>query len=319
MSVFFRRFLSTIQEHPILLVRYIDDIFLIWPNHSNFSNFKESLDSFHQNIKFTAEISTTTVNFLDITIYKNNPPENNLQIKTFQKSNNLYQYLHFTSQHHKPVFKGIVVGESIRYARTNSTKTNYLAQLQLFKTRLLKRGYPSNFIEKYTNKIRYENRNKYIKKQITTITSPIKHRPLLKCPLPPRYKLLQEIVLSKFETIQHLTNKPIFIYTNHNAVKRYLVNSKHPSDTTTILNIYSLCHNEYPPRCPTLTELNHHHAIKKDVPPANISTITHTSTAQLQEGSTVSDTNSPAHPTTLYTLLPAKNAGNSMWEKLLRD
>lgn len=88
MSVFFRRFLSTTQEHPILLVRYIDDIFLIWPSHSTFLNFKESLDSFHPNIKFTAETSTTTVNFLDITIYKNNPPENNLQIKTFQKSNN---------------------------------------------------------------------------------------------------------------------------------------------------------------------------------------------------------------------------------------
>ncbi len=142
------------------------------------------------------------------------------------------------------------MGESIQYARTNSTKTNYLTQLQLFKTRLIKRGYPSNFIEKYTSKIRYENRNSYIQKQITTITSPIKHRPLLKCPLPPRYKLLQEIVLSKFETIQHLTNKPIFIYTNHNTVKRYLVNSKHPSDTTTILNIYSSCHNEYEKEIP---------------------------------------------------------------------
>ena len=99
MSVFFRKFLYTIDEHPLLLTRYIDDIFLIWPKELNLTKFTQALNS----ITFTTTSSNNSINFLDLTIYKGNSFTNIkiLDIKTFQKPNNLYQYLHLTSNHLK--------------------------------------------------------------------------------------------------------------------------------------------------------------------------------------------------------------------------
>lgn len=99
MSVFFRRFLPTQKEQPDLLCRYIDDIFILWPNKENFEQFAHSLNSFHHSIKFTSTTSNTSVDFLDVTIYKTSTTHDILHIKTFQKPNNVFQYLHFSSEH----------------------------------------------------------------------------------------------------------------------------------------------------------------------------------------------------------------------------
>ena len=40
----------TIDKHPLLLTRYIDDIFLIWPKELNLTKFTQAPNSFHPNI-----------------------------------------------------------------------------------------------------------------------------------------------------------------------------------------------------------------------------------------------------------------------------
>ncbi len=47
MSVIIRRFLSAQNDKPTLLKRYIDDIFVIWPNETNLTQFTSDLNSFH--------------------------------------------------------------------------------------------------------------------------------------------------------------------------------------------------------------------------------------------------------------------------------
>ena len=140
MSVILRRFLSSQKYHPILIRRYIHDIFLIWPNQHNLITFLTNLNSFHPNLQFIHNKSETSVDFLDITIYKGTQFNRTkcLDIKTFQKSQNLYQYLHFTSHHPKSVYKGLIIGECKRYIRTNSREEQYQSQLLLFKYRLQK-------------------------------------------------------------------------------------------------------------------------------------------------------------------------------------
>ena len=57
MSIFINNFLKAQSEKPLLLVRYIDDIFLIWPTKDTLNQFLVQLDNFHPNIKFTHSVS----------------------------------------------------------------------------------------------------------------------------------------------------------------------------------------------------------------------------------------------------------------------
>ena len=99
MSVTLHNFLKTQENQPLLLTRYIDDIIIIWPEEHTLSNFLLILNSYHPNLRFTHIVSKSSVNFLDLTIYKG--PDfhhtHRLDLKTFQKPQNLYQYLDFTS------------------------------------------------------------------------------------------------------------------------------------------------------------------------------------------------------------------------------
>ena len=230
MSTLFQKFSVTQKETPLLLKRYIDDIFIIWPENANFAQYYQSLNSYHTNIKFTTTISTTSVNYLDLTIYKGKQLalQNLLDIKTFQKENNLYQYLHFTSYHQKAIFKAIITGECSRYIRSNTDEANYQQQVQLLNMRLQRRGYPVEFIEKYTRKVQYSTRITLLKaSRHISVTNP---RPIFKCLFPPQFKHLKEITLREIHTIKKYINKPIFAILRGRNLQNVLVRAKHDSD-----------------------------------------------------------------------------------------
>ena len=88
MSILLKNFFHTTNQKPLLLKQYIDYIFLIWPpENQDFTTFVQFLNSYHPNIKFTATSSSTSINFLDLTLYKGQLLTINdlLNIKTFQK------------------------------------------------------------------------------------------------------------------------------------------------------------------------------------------------------------------------------------------
>ena len=92
MSVFLRKFLQIQKKQPILLKRYIDEAL---------NKFNSNLNNFHEKIQFTTTNSDSSVNFLDLTIFKGNDFQTTgiLDIKTYEKPQNLYQYLEFSSIH----------------------------------------------------------------------------------------------------------------------------------------------------------------------------------------------------------------------------
>ena len=64
-------YLESLQQRPLLWRRYIDDVLAIWPyTKMDFQNFFHNLNLIHPDLRFTLEISYTSVNFLDLTIYK---------------------------------------------------------------------------------------------------------------------------------------------------------------------------------------------------------------------------------------------------------
>ena len=117
MSLLSRDILSTTSEKRLYVKRYIDDIFILWLQKQDLKSFYQKIISYHPQIKFKMTHSTTSVNFLDITVYKDEIFERTgrLNTMTYQKDQNLFQYLHFKSNHPKSSLKGLIIGEAIRY------------------------------------------------------------------------------------------------------------------------------------------------------------------------------------------------------------
>ena len=153
------------------------------------------MNGFNPALQYTHHYSSFSVDFLDLTIYKGPlfSYTNTLDTKTFQKPNNLYQYLHYTSYHPKTVYKSIITGELVRYVKTNTVEVNYEMMKNLFKNRLLARGYPLKLVEKTSATVLYKNRVQLLTKSQSP--PPKYYPPLYKCPPPPQYKHLKHIVL----------------------------------------------------------------------------------------------------------------------------
>ena len=179
------------------------------------------LNAFHSNLKFTHEFSPQTINFLDLTIYKgyNFPFTNILDIK---KPLNLYQYLHYTSNHPSKVFKAIIKGECVRFIRTNTTQESYESTVHVFKQRLRKRGYPRALIEKTSCIAKYSNRHQYLKQEnkFTPSSSP----PIFKALPPPQFSTLKKLVLQDYPKIRFIS--PRFVALKHPTIRNILVRAK---------------------------------------------------------------------------------------------
>ena len=63
------KILSAFEENPMIWWKYIDDIFLIWEHgEETLEKILNKLNSFYPKIKFTAEHSKETINFLDLNL-----------------------------------------------------------------------------------------------------------------------------------------------------------------------------------------------------------------------------------------------------------
>ena len=95
-----RELMSTRKLIPLVWWRYIDDIFMIWQHsREELCSFLDALNSFHETIRFTADISETSVNFLDVKVTKYN--EVNITTDLYTKPTDSHLYLHYSSFHPK--------------------------------------------------------------------------------------------------------------------------------------------------------------------------------------------------------------------------
>ena len=57
------------MKKPIIYLRYIDDIFGIWPHGmEDLNNFHELANNIHPNIKLTLRVSEKQLEFLDVSV-----------------------------------------------------------------------------------------------------------------------------------------------------------------------------------------------------------------------------------------------------------
>ncbi len=150
---------------PALWKRYIDDILCIWPGNSNeVKKFIEYLNQAHPTIKFTYECSNSSIDFLDLTIYKGQRYKHlkTLDIKPFFKKTNKFQYLHYTSAHPKNTFSSLIKGELTRLLRACSDRDEYnIIQHKMYQA-FKDRGYPPHLIKRVQATVPFEKRREIL-------------------------------------------------------------------------------------------------------------------------------------------------------------
>ena len=123
-----------------IFLRYIDDIFFIWKgSEQQLKLFLEDINKVHPTIKFDYKYSTSEIEFLDLTIYKD--ISGKLATKVFTKPTDRQAYLHKQSAHPNHLKKSIPYGQALRLRRVCTDINEYDEASKVLKTKLKDRGY----------------------------------------------------------------------------------------------------------------------------------------------------------------------------------
>jgi len=104
------------RKHIRFYGRFIDDIILIWTGQENqLKDFIAYLNNAHPTIKFTSESSRRNINFLDVTLSKDE--KGYLSTDVYQKPTDTHNYLHNNSSHPPHCMKSIPYSQFLRLKR----------------------------------------------------------------------------------------------------------------------------------------------------------------------------------------------------------
>ena len=130
---------------PILYVRYIDDVFFLWPGDvKSLIEFEIYLNSLIPGIEIKLKYSDKEIDFLDVTIYKS---ENTLNTKVYFKETDTHQLLHKDSFHPRHTFNGIVKSQLIRFKRISSCKADFDVASKILFNSLKTEGTRTHYLE----------------------------------------------------------------------------------------------------------------------------------------------------------------------------
>ena len=96
--------------------------------------------------------STSEINFLDMTIYKNE--SNDLLTRLYIKPTDTGTLLHYSSYHPTHMFANIIYTQALRYRLLTTDNTILKQQLKKLELKLLSRGYPIKLIKTQLSKIK---------------------------------------------------------------------------------------------------------------------------------------------------------------------
>ena len=141
---------------PSLYLRYIDDIFGIFPSDINdFNNFYAAFNDFHNSVNFTKETGQT-VNFLDVKFTLNG---DKIDTTIFYKPTDCHSYLRFDSFHPAKCIQSIPYSQFLRLRRICSRDEDFHTEVERMCGFFKKRGYPSQVLSSAVTKSSKSNRN----------------------------------------------------------------------------------------------------------------------------------------------------------------
>ena len=151
---------------PRKWLRFLDDIFMIWTgSRGELDLFHNHLNSQMSAIKFTMEVSSTSIIFLDLQISKGTRfrEKGILDLKLHTKSTNPQCFLHYSSCHPPATFRTILRGEIIRTIRCTSSQAEFTRTLEDLLKKFKNRGYPRWLLRQETDNINYSRRSELLR------------------------------------------------------------------------------------------------------------------------------------------------------------
>lgn len=136
---------------PYTYLRYLDDIFGIWPgSREEFEEFVKTLNSHDPSIQVKFEIDKDAINFLDTTMYRGPRylSDNKLDSKVYFKPTDTHALLHYNSFHPKHTFRGIVKSQILRFSRICTENEEFQKAVRVLFSVLRKRGYSRSFLRR---------------------------------------------------------------------------------------------------------------------------------------------------------------------------
>ena len=152
---------------PYLWLRYIDDIFMIWTNGvEQLQEFLNSINQYHDTIKFTWDWSREKINYLDVQVINNNGI---IETDLYTKPTDKHQYLFHTSCHPRGIKQGIPYAQALRLRRICSTSTTFEYRAEDLRKFLVHRGYQEKFVRDQIQRARVLDRNELLVPKRQTI------------------------------------------------------------------------------------------------------------------------------------------------------
>ncbi|KAK3788401.1 hypothetical protein RRG08_047309 [Elysia crispata] len=143
-----RRLMGFLPDKPLVWLRYIDSIFLIWTNgRAKLKAFIQHANTFHPTIKFTSNISTIQVPLLEVMVTLLG---NYNHTDLYSKPTDTFNYLHWSSCHPQHTRRSIPCSLAFRLVRICSSEAALTRRLKDLKHHLRKRGFPHKHIQAAT-------------------------------------------------------------------------------------------------------------------------------------------------------------------------
>ena len=146
-----------INGFPLIYLRFIDDIFLIWiGNKKDLMKFLNELNTKHESIKFKYQISHTRITNLDTDVYIKN---NKLYIKIYTKRTNRQTFFNINFEHPKSLKVSIPYSQALRIKKICSITADFEHHLQELKERLINQVTTKGLSINNSKKVKMIDRN----------------------------------------------------------------------------------------------------------------------------------------------------------------
>ena len=186
---------------PTLWLRFLDDIFFVWPHGpEKLKVFIEFMQSFGERKKLKTKLKFTyetgdSVPFLDTMVSIDG---SKLKTTLYSKPTDAHLYLRSDSCHPKSCTKGLVKGEMLRARRICSKEDDFLEAANTMKSHFMRRGFDQSAIEQTVGEVLSMSREEALtykkKKSNNRVPCVLTYHPRLRMMgkiLHKHYKLLQ--------------------------------------------------------------------------------------------------------------------------------
>ena len=144
-------YVYTYHKQPHIWVRFIDDIFVIWTFGENeLQEFISYLNNCLPSIKFEADMSPTTVNFLDVKVHLS--PQGDLSTRLYTKPTDAHNYLSYTSCHPPKCKDSIPYSQFLRLRRICSHNDDFTNEAREMAGHFHRAGYPKKLLQEAFDK-----------------------------------------------------------------------------------------------------------------------------------------------------------------------